>query len=527
MTCEYCDLDVYLNVKLFYKSAGFRVLKDKRLLDPDLLVVLRGDKEISDHEYAGIVHAYDYVREYKIEWKERFPKAKKIFVISPTPPDFPDGVTYVKGYLPVIPELWQSPIKMKDSRPVHISHFKPMGEDRYQQDLLKLIKSGLVRVYGKKWDKAGIKAKPLSYWQVNRMFAASSCCYGLMYPYQRGKTLSGRMWQAPLKGCFVISEAGTNIAGCPGVIEVSGFNRDNIAAIDRSIDACKTLSADATRYWKKATQRLADELGLNIIHVRHISAQRIISAALSRLHFETMSDHFFVNINSKNKKYVLVDLGANKGSFLKQFLKGHSISKAVLIEANPSLSQELVSDFADKSVFVVNAAIGARSFESVPFYLSNNQEASSLNRELAKSHGLKEDSNQVCVKMITLKEACSLFELEKIDLLKVDIEGAEYDLLENFSKEDFKKIDQISIEFHDFIDPSLRKRTEDCINKLRGHGYLFSHIGTPYMYGSPYYNCLFFKKRIAILGLALVLYGRIRGFIANMLGRCLGSGLES
>jgi len=144
---------------------------------------------------------------------------------------------------------------------MHISHFKPMAQDKYQQELLKLIKSGIVRVYGKKWDKVGIKAKPLSYWQVNKMFAASSTCYGLMYPYQRGKTLSGRMWQAPLHGCFVISEAGTNIAGCPGVIEVSSFSAGNFTALDYSIEQCRSLAIDAARHWRTATQKLAEELG--------------------------------------------------------------------------------------------------------------------------------------------------------------------------------------------------------------------------------------------------------------------------
>jgi len=274
MTCEYCDLDVYLNVKLLYQSAGYRVLKDKILRNTDLLVVLRGDKTIANHEYAGVVHAYDYVREYKIDWKVRFPKASAIFVVSPTPPECPDGVTYIKGYLPVIPELWQSPLKKKDSRPIHISHFKPMGEDRYQQDLLKLIKSGLVRVYGKKWDRVDVKAKPLSYRQVDRMFASSSCCYGLMYPYQRGKTLSGRMWQAPLQGCFVISEAGTNIIGCPGVIEASGFRVDNFTTIDDNIEKCRALAADAAQFWKTATQILADELKLKI-SLKSVSNRRI------------------------------------------------------------------------------------------------------------------------------------------------------------------------------------------------------------------------------------------------------------
>jgi len=264
MTCEYLDLDVYMNIRLFYESAGYRVYKNKLLHNADLVVILRGDKTITDKEYTGVVHAYDYVREYKINWRERFPRAAQIFVVSATPPDFQEGITYIKGYLPVVPELWQSPFKEKDGRPVHISHFKPMGEDRYQEELLKLIKSGLVCVYGKKWDKAGIKARPLSYWQVWQMFMISSACYGLMYPYQRGKTLSGRMWQAPLCGCFVVSEAGTNIAGCPGVIEADSFNNVNFKEIDLGPERCRALAADAARYWGEKTKKLAEELGISV-----------------------------------------------------------------------------------------------------------------------------------------------------------------------------------------------------------------------------------------------------------------------
>ena len=263
MTCEYVDLEAYLNVRLFYESAGYRVFRNRPARGADLLVVLRGSREASDHEYAGIIHIYDYVKEHKIDWKAHFPNAGKIFLISPTPPESSEGITYIKGYLPVVPDLWQATFEKKESRPVHISHFKRIGEDKYQQDLVRLIKSGLVRAHGLRWDRVGIWTKPLSFWEADKILADSSICYGLMYPYQRGKTLSGRMWQAPLKGCFVISEALTNISNCPGVIEVDGFSADNLAAIDHSTEKCRALSTDAAEYWRKATQMLADELRLD------------------------------------------------------------------------------------------------------------------------------------------------------------------------------------------------------------------------------------------------------------------------
>lgn len=134
------DPDVYLNVKLFYQSAGYRVFKNKVLPDADLLVLLRGNPAAPDHNYTDVVHAYDYQRPFKPDWKALIPNARRIFLISPTRPQLSDGVTYIQGYLPVIPDLWQGSFKKKDRRPVHISHFKPIGQDRLLPAVLSYIK---------------------------------------------------------------------------------------------------------------------------------------------------------------------------------------------------------------------------------------------------------------------------------------------------------------------------------------------------------------------------------------------------
>ena len=122
-----------------------------------------------------------------------------------------EGLQLVRGYLPIIPELWQEkPFRKLRGRPLHISNYKPINNDAYQLDLVRLAQNHLIRVFGNKWDQADIPAHGVSYWQANRIIAKAFSCYGLMYPYQRGTTLSGRMWQAPLNGCFVITEVGTN-----------------------------------------------------------------------------------------------------------------------------------------------------------------------------------------------------------------------------------------------------------------------------------------------------------------------------
>lgn len=65
--------------------------------------------------------------------------------------------------------------------------------------------------------------------------------------------------------------------------------------------------------------------------------------------------------------------------------------------------------------------------------------------------------------------------IERVDLLKVDIEGAEIDVLMAVPPEMLTRIGQITIEFHDFLDPGLADGTALVDQKLRDGG--FHRIG--------------------------------------------------
>jgi len=208
--------------------------------------------------------------------------------------------------------------------------------------------------------------------------------------------------------------------------------------------------------------------------------------------FKVLKNHTFLDLFNKNS--VIVDLGANIGEFSKIFSERYSYSKIILVEANPNLIKDIKINFKNrKNVKIINAAIGKESKEKIEFYLSVDDESSSLNKKLRDKFEANKDQDKAIVKLITISDIYEIFNLKKIDLLKMDIEGAELDILENFSEIDFEKINQISVEFHDFIDPSLRKRTEKCIKQLKDLGYSFIHKKGKFMYGSPYKDCLFFK----------------------------------
>lgn len=260
---DYLDLDVFLNVTTFYRLAGYRVVNARHLASCNLAILLRGRPPRVFPEFLGTLHFYDYVCEHSFDPRDYFPNASEIFVVSLVDPEAArSDVRLIYGYVPVLPELWQFSLPFLRSKnlPLHISNYKPLLNDLYQDQLVQLIRIGKVKVYGSRWDRIQLRARPLSYLAANCLLASSQVCFGLMYPYQRGKSLSGRMWQAPLQGCIVFSEVATNFFHCPGVIELEEYTESSIPASTCSAQ----LATIAATFWRHQTQELAAALGLTL-----------------------------------------------------------------------------------------------------------------------------------------------------------------------------------------------------------------------------------------------------------------------
>lgn len=286
LSFDYCDFDVFLNVSLFYKLAGFDISQDFDSSRTTLLVALRGLPNRVFSDFHGVVHVYDYVKELSYTYSDYFPNADLIYIVSPSDALKTDLLCrYIHAYLPVFPSLWQLPRNPPVNRPmlpVHIANYKPIADDPYQHQLIELITTNKIMVYGDKWEKVSIATVPLSYYSANRMLSCSYFCYGLMYPYQRGSSLSGRMWQAPIHGCLVLSELGTNIFNCPGVLEVSDYRID-LSSLQHSPG---TLREDASSFWLEHTIKLASSLDLTLAWHRHSKLTKYYRSLLMRQHLE-------------------------------------------------------------------------------------------------------------------------------------------------------------------------------------------------------------------------------------------------
>ncbi len=83
--------------------------------------------------------------------------------------------------------------------------------------------------------------------------------------------------------------------------------------------------------------------------------------------------------------------------------------------------------------------------------------------------------------MITWKTFCEKFNIDKISVLKINIEGSEYDLINSMTQSDFEKIDQITISFHHFLNKEWEEKTNKAVSLIEKMG--FYKIQTNVDYG--------------------------------------------
>lgn len=157
---------------------------------------------------------------------------------------------------------------------------------------------------------------------------------------------------------------------------------------------------------------------------------------------------------------VVVDLGANYGEFSKRIVEDYG-STVYAAEPVPDLFNNLPK--LDKYYPDCVAISDTEGELTINVY--DERCASTISAEEAGKF------EAITVKTITLAAFFEKFNLGYVDLLKVDIEGAELGMFKVLPDEFFDNIGQITIEFHDFIYPDLTEPTIAAIERLEGLGF--------------------------------------------------------
>jgi FkbM family methyltransferase len=180
-----------------------------------------------------------------------------------------------------------------------------------------------------------------------------------------------------------------------------------------------------------------------------------------RFSVETIHGHSFVG-SWLGPDSVVVDLGANVGGFSHEIQHRYGCRVAG-VEANPTLANAILKN---DRLSCANLAITANPGQVEFFIDPQNSEASTIDPQ-----GRRAELQRVVVEGMTFVHFAMGEGLTRIDLLKIDIEGAELDLLENIPYPVLREIRQISVEFHAFIRPHDLPRIEAVIAAMRARNF--------------------------------------------------------
>jgi FkbM family methyltransferase len=156
----------------------------------------------------------------------------------------------------------------------------------------------------------------------------------------------------------------------------------------------------------------------------------------------------------------VLDLGANRGEFTSAITQRFACH-CVAVEPTPELFARLPEG---PKISRIQAAVAGAS-GVMPFYISSQSVASSLQGSATS------DKNVVDVQVLSLADLLDRIAWSRVDLLKVDIEGAEIGMLDACSDEVLGRIAQITIEFHDFCGITPGPEVARLVERLRRVGF--------------------------------------------------------
>jgi FkbM family methyltransferase len=145
---------------------------------------------------------------------------------------------------------------------------------------------------------------------------------------------------------------------------------------------------------------------------------------------------------------VIIDLGANEGYYVLKAKEFAPKSKIIAVEPNPTAFRILKKNVEAnklKNVILMNKAVTPRNGKIKFEVVKGRSEvgATKVYEKFRKKGRLK----KIIVDSITLESLCKKYKIDKIDLLKIDVEGSEVDILKS-SKNVLPKVERAIVEYH-------------------------------------------------------------------------------
>jgi FkbM family methyltransferase len=175
---------------------------------------------------------------------------------------------------------------------------------------------------------------------------------------------------------------------------------------------------------------------------------------------DRLCDHTFLP-GLLDSNSIVIDLGANRGEFARELIRRFGC-RVHAAEPLPCLCADIPPS---PRLTLYPIAIGGRNGRARLNVFSSRCASLLASRE-NEATVQKQD-----VKVLDLHSLLALVGAEHIDLMKVDVEGAELEMFESALASDLERIALITIEFHDSMYPEHRPRVEAIKRWLQSIGF--------------------------------------------------------
>lgn len=178
-----------------------------------------------------------------------------------------------------------------------------------------------------------------------------------------------------------------------------------------------------------------------------ISGRTIIMEKVEDVQLYISANHF-IDMREIDDNSIIVDAGACWGGFI-ECLREHERGKncrVIAIECDKDNIRKLKERNYRNVTVCEKALVGQDSDNRPVFYqVVGNPQAGNFYKKIPIS---STEIKEYEVEVLRINDVFSVFDVERIDFLKMDIEGSEGDILKTMTEDIAAKIGQISIEVH-------------------------------------------------------------------------------
>ena len=182
----------------------------------------------------------------------------------------------------------------------------------------------------------------------------------------------------------------------------------------------------------------------------------------------------------------VIDAGASVGLFT-QYMLNKGAKQVASVECDDRSIVALFSNFiSNPKVKIIGVALSDNDGEKELYWKEDNPLVNSLDIN-GSEFSTQDNPNSKTVKTTTLETLISNLNWDQIDLLKIDIEGSEWDVINTTPDDTFQSIDKILLEYH-----WPKGRLQSVISRFQSLG--FKHMFESGYNGSEENGTVFFSK---------------------------------